>query len=110
VELASDVNVCSLVLAGLRLEEDARRGLIPGLAASSYSKDPVFLVADEILGMSIANYVAGTLGIFEYMRFDRAKPGVLKRLGPFVDDVMGALIASASSRMYSRALRERGRA
>jgi alpha-ribazole phosphatase CobZ len=110
VELASDVNVCSLVLAGLRLEEDARRGLIPGLAASSYSKDPVFLVADEVLGMSIANYAAGTLGVFEYMRFDRAKPGVLKRLGPFVDDIVGALIASASSRMYSRALRGRGRA
>jgi len=105
LELASDVNVCSLVLAGLRLDEDAKRGLIPGLAASSYSKDPVFLVADEVLGMSIANYAAGTLGLFEYMRFDRAKPGLLKRLGPFADDVIGALIASASSRMYSRALR-----
>lgn len=105
LELVSDVNVCSLVLAGLRLEEDAKRGLIPGLAASSYSKDPVFLVADEVLGMSIANYAAGTLGLLEYMRFDRAKPGLLKRLGPFADDVVGALIASASSRMYSRALR-----
>jgi alpha-ribazole phosphatase CobZ len=109
LELTSDVNVCSLVLAGLRLEEDARRGLIPGLAASSYSKDPVFLVADEALGMSIATYVAGTLGLFEYMRFDRAKPGVLKKLGPFVDDVIGALVASASSRVYSRALKARGR-
>jgi phosphatidylglycerophosphatase A len=39
--------------------------------------------------MSVANYAAGTLGIFEYMRFDRAKPGVLKKLGPFVDDVVG---------------------
>jgi len=109
LELASDVNVCSLVLAGLRLEEDARRGLIPGLAASSYSKDPVFLVADEVLGMSIANYAAGILGLLEYMRFDRAKPGVLKRLGPFVDDVVGALIAGASSRMYSRALKSNRR-
>ena len=105
LELVSDVNVCSLVLAGLRLDEDAKRGLIPGLAASSYSKDPVFLMADEVLGMSIANYAAGTLGLFEYMRFDRAKPGLLRRLGPFADDVVGALIASASSRMYSSALR-----
>jgi hypothetical protein len=40
LELANDVNVCSLVLAGLRLEEDAKRGLIPGLAASSYFKNP----------------------------------------------------------------------
>jgi len=106
LELTSDVNISSLVLAGLRLEEDAKRGLIPGLSPSSYSKDPVFLVADEILGMSIANYAAGTLGHFEYVRFDRAKPGIIGRLGPFTDDVIGALIASASSRMYSRAMRK----
>lgn len=104
-ELMNDVNICSLVIAGLRLEEDAKRGLIPGLTPSSYSKDPVFLIADEVLGMAIANYAAGTLGQFEYMRFDRAKPGILSKLGPFVDDVVGALIASASSRMYSRALK-----
>lgn len=106
IELMNDVNVCSLVIAGLRLEEDAKRALIPGLTPSSYSKDPVFLVADEILGMAIANYAAGTLGQFEYMRFDRVKPGIIGKLGPFMDDVIGALIASASSRMYSRALRE----
>ncbi|MHC1627613.1 MAG: bifunctional adenosylcobinamide hydrolase/alpha-ribazole phosphatase CbiS [Candidatus Nezhaarchaeales archaeon] len=105
LELISDVNISSLVLAGLRLEEDAKRGLIPGLSPSSYSKDPVFLVADEILGMSIANYAAGTLGHFEYVRFDKAKPGIIGKLGPFTDDVIGALIASASSRMYSRAMR-----
>lgn len=111
IELMSDVNVASLVLAGLRLDEDAKRSLIPGLSSLSYFKDPTFLVADEVLGMSIANYCAGTLGQFEYTRFDRAKPGILSRLSPFVDDVIGALVASASSRMYSRALRslkERG--
>ncbi len=105
LELISDVNVSSLVLAGLRLEEDAKRSLIPGLSPSSYSKDPVFLVADEVLGMSIANYAAGTLGHFEYVRFDKTKPGIIGKLGPFTDDVVGALIASASSRMYSRAMR-----
>ena len=105
MELMEDPNIASLVVAGLRLEEDGARGLIPGLPASSYAKDPVFLVADEVLGMAIANYAAGTLGHFEYVRFDKAKPGVIGRLGPFMDDVVGALVASASSRMYSRALR-----
>ncbi len=109
LELMSDVNIASLVLAGLRLEEDAKRGLIPGLNSSAYARDPVFLVADEVLGMAIANYAAGTLGQFEYVRFDKAKPGIIKRLGPFTDDVIGALIAGASSRMYSRAMREKGK-
>ncbi|MEM3522093.1 MAG: bifunctional adenosylcobinamide hydrolase/alpha-ribazole phosphatase CbiS [Candidatus Bathyarchaeia archaeon] len=100
----SDVNVASLIIAGLRLEEDGINGSIPGLDAKTFIKDPVFLVADEILGMAISNYIAGAKGIFEYARFDRLKPGLLKKLGPFMDDVIGGLIAGASSSMYSRIL------
>jgi alpha-ribazole phosphatase CobZ len=100
----SDVNVASLVIAGLRLEDDGKNGLIPGLNAKTFVKDPVFLVADEILGMAISNYIAGTKGIFEYARFDRLKPGLLRKLGPFMDDVIGGVIAGASSNMYSRML------
>lgn len=100
-EALSDVNVASLVLAGLRLEEDGEVGLIPGITLKAYRSDPVFLLADELLGMNIANYIAGSNGIFEFVRFDKRKPGILSRLGPFLDDVIGGLIAGASSKMYS---------
>jgi iron complex transport system ATP-binding protein len=110
LELMSDVNVCSLVLAGLRLEEDASRGLVPGLTASSYPKDPRLLAASGMLGMTIVNYVAGTLGRFEYMGIEGAGSGILRRLGPFAGGVVGALIAGASSRMYSRSLKLHERA
>jgi alpha-ribazole phosphatase CobZ len=100
----SDVNVASLVIAGLRLEDDGKNGLIPGLNAKAFAKDPIFLIADEILGMAISNYIAGAKGIFEYARFDRLKPGLLRKLGPFMDDVIGGVIAGASSNMYSRML------
>lgn len=100
----SDVNVALLVLAGIRLEEDGKNGLIPGTTKETFNMDPVFLLADEILGMNIANYVAGTKGIFEFVRFDKAKPGILKKLGPFLDDVIGGLIAGVSSNMYTRLL------
>jgi len=63
------------------------------------------LVADELLGMTIASYVAGARGIFEFIRFDQAKPGILKELGPIANDAIGGLIAGASSNMYTRALR-----
>jgi len=108
--LMSDVNVCSLALAGLRLEEDAGRGLVPGLTASSYPRDPALLAAGEMLSATIVNYAAGTLGQLEYMRLKGAKPSILKRLGPFAGGVVGALIASASARMHSRALKSRERA
>lgn len=105
-EALSDVNVASLVLAGLRLEEDGRIGLIPGMTSETYRSDPVSLLADELLGMNIANYIAGSCGIFEFVRFDRAKPGILRKLGPFLDDVIGGLIAGASSKMYSQLLKK----
>jgi len=63
------------------------------------------LVTDELLGMTIANYTAGVKGIFEFIRFDQAKPGILKKLGPISNDAIGGLIAGASSNMYTNALR-----
>ena len=107
-EALSDVNVASLVLAGLRLEEDGQVGLIPGITAETFQNDPVFLLADELLGMNIANYIAGSCGVFEFVRFDKAKPGILRKLGPFLDDVIGGLIAGASSKMYSQLCKKGG--
>lgn len=103
-EALSDVNVAALVMAGIRLNDDGNVGLIPGLTSEAYVSDPVYILADEILGMSIANYIAGSRGIFEFARFDKAKPGLLKNLKPFLDDVIGGLIAGASSKMYTKLL------
>ncbi len=64
------------------------------------------LVADELLGMTIANYIAGAKGIFEFVRFDQNKPGILSKLGPITNDAIGGLIAGCSSNMYSQAFRK----
>jgi phosphatidylglycerophosphatase A len=64
------------------------------------------LVTDELLGMTIANYIAGARGIFEFVRFDQAKPGILKKLGPITNDAIGGLVAGVSSNMYTRATNE----
>jgi len=101
----SDVNVSCMVVACYRAEEDAKVGLIPGLTRERFSGRPG-LVADELLGMTIANYVAGARGIFEFVRFDQNKPGILSKLGPITNDAVGGLIAGCSSNMYSQALRQ----
>lgn len=98
-----DPNVNSLVVAGFLLEEEGRRGSIPGLPREAFDKDPVLLVADEVLGMAIAEYIGGTRARFEYVRYDKKKPGILGRLGPFLDDTVCGLIAGATSRMYTGA-------
>lgn len=101
-EVLTDVNVSCLEVACFRAERDARDGLIPGLTKERFMGRPG-LVADELLGMTIADYIAGTRGIFEFVRFDKEKPGILKRLGPIENDAIGGLIAGISSNMYSRA-------
>ncbi len=103
----SDVNVSALVMAGLRLEEDGKRGLIPGISKREFERDPRWLVADEVLGMAIASYIAGSRGVFEYVRFDKAKPGILKRLGPIIDDIIAGLLGGISSNMYTHAMKRR---
>ena len=73
---------------------------------SSYEKDLSFIIADEVLGTSIATYISGSKGAFEFVRFDKRKPGILAKLGPFMDDVIGGLIGGVSSNMYSRGMAE----
>ncbi|MCL1971028.1 MAG: alpha-ribazole phosphatase CobZ [Candidatus Bathyarchaeota archaeon] len=100
----SDPNVATLITAAFHAQDDAEKGLIPGLSVEYFMGRPG-LVADELFGIAISSYIAGAKGMFEYVRFDQAKPGVLKRLGPLTNDPIGALIAGASSNMYSRAVK-----
>ena len=86
-----------------RAEEEAKKGRIPGLSKERFLGRPG-LVADELLGLMIADYIAGVRGIFEFIRFDQAKPGILKKLGPISNDAIGGLIAGVSSNMYTKAL------
>ncbi|NLX49667.1 MAG: phosphatidylglycerophosphatase A [Methanospirillum sp.] len=92
-----DPNVAALLVGALLLEEE----LVERRRASELGSDPVFLVADEILGMAVAEVIAGTYARFEFSRYDRAKPGILGTLGPFLDDAAAGLVAGCTSRLYS---------
>ncbi|MBW2975047.1 alpha-ribazole phosphatase CobZ [Candidatus Woesearchaeota archaeon] len=91
----NNINIQSLLWAGIMLQEKIEKEM-PELN----EKDPCNLVADEILGMNIANYINGTNAIFEFYRYDRKKPGILSKLDPFIDDIIGGLIAGIMSRIY----------
>ncbi len=103
-EMGSDVNVATLVVAAFRAQEDAEKGLIPGLTVERFMGRPG-LVADELIGMAIANYIGGSRAMFEFVRYDQAKPGILKKLPPLTNDAIGALVASAASNVYTLATR-----
>jgi alpha-ribazole phosphatase CobZ len=104
LDALSDVNVSTLEIAAFRAQEDAEAGLIPGLTQERFQGRPG-LVADELIGLAIATYIAGARGMFEFTRFDQAKPGILKKLGAITNDAIGGLVAGVSSNMYTRAFR-----
>src|SRR5574341_1448913 len=98
----SDPNLCILLYAGMLLEKEGEKGELPGMSKETFNKDLTYLIVDEVIGMSIAKYISGDKGIFEYVRFDKLKPGILSKLGPFMDDVIAGLIGGVSANMYSR--------
>src|SRR3989337_1518635 len=105
-----DPNLCILLYAGMLLEKAGEKGELPGMSKEIFNKDLTFLIVDEVIGMSIAKYISGDKGIFEYVRFDKLKPGILSKLGPFMDDVIAGLIGGASANMYSRGKHDGGKA
>jgi len=92
-----DPNVSSLLLGAILLEDE----LFCRRKDSEIADDPVFLLSDEIIGMAIAECIGGTYARFEFTRYDQKKPGILSKLGPFLDDAIAGLIAGCTSRLYS---------
>jgi alpha-ribazole phosphatase CobZ len=107
LDILKDVNVSTLIVAAFHAQEEAENGRIPGLSKERFLGRPG-LVADELIGIAIATYIGGSKGMFEFVRFDQAKPGILKKLPPLTNDAIGALVAGASSNVYTRALKSAG--
>lgn len=91
----NDINVLSLLWAGYLLHEKLEKEM-----PEINREDPVNLVVDEILGMCIANYIGGTNAIFNLKRYDEKKPGILSKLDPMLDDVVGGLIAGVMTKTF----------
>src|SRR4030042_3134041 len=108
LEILKDVNVSTLIVPPFHAQEEAENGRIPGLTVERFMGRPG-LVADELIGMAIATYIGGSKGMFEFVRFDQAKPGILKELPPLTNDAIGALVAGASSNVYTRAVKATGK-
>lgn len=85
------------------MEEEAKKGFVPGLTVERFTGRPG-LVIEELLEITIANYIAGARGFFEFIRFDQTEPGILKKLGPITNDAVGGLVARVSSNMYAESL------
>lgn len=99
--LSNDINVSSLIQAALSLDVLGGKGCICALPKDLFETDPIHLIADEMIGIQIAVYIAGTRGSFEFNRFDRYKPGIIGTAGPFTDDMLCGLVGGVMSSIYT---------
>jgi phosphatidylglycerophosphatase A len=101
--------VQNAILTGIQLDILAEEGKLLSPLQEMIEHDEGLYGCDEILALSIVN-VYGSIGLTNFGYVDKLKPGILKMLndknGPhkhtFLDDIVGAIAASASSRIAHR--------
>lgn len=89
---SKDPNIHFLISTSFYLEREKERFDLTG--------DPGRLIADELIGIDIAEYIGGKNALFNFSRYDREKPGILGELPPFLDDVVGGLIAGCMTKLF----------
>lgn len=98
--------VQNAILTGIQLDILAEKGLLEEPLQSIIAEDEGLYGIDEILAFAIVN-VYGSIGFTNYGYIDKQKPGILKKLNShidgevhtFLDDIVGAIAAAASSRL-----------
>lgn len=101
--------VQNAILTGIQMDILAEKGLLEEPLQSIIASDEGLYGVDEILAFSIVN-VYGSIGFTNYGYIDKLKPGILKHLNDkssgkchtFLDDIVGAIAAAASSRLAHR--------
>ncbi len=101
--------VQNAAMTGIQLDLLAENRKIEEPLLSILTRDEGLYGIDEILATAIIN-VYGSIGLTNYGYIDRIKPGVLGRLNnhqngqvhTFLDDIIGAVAASASARLAHR--------
>lgn len=101
--------VQNATMTGIQLDLLAEDKKIEEPLLSMLIQDEGLYGIDEILATAILN-VYGSIGLTNYGYIDRIKPGVLARLNnhqngqvhTFLDDIIGAIAASASARLAHR--------
>lgn len=108
--------VQNAVLTGIQLDMLAEEGKLFQPLQDMIKHDEGLYGVDEVLAFSIVN-VYGSIGFTNFGYIDKLKPGVLERLNDksdgqihtYLDDIVGAIAASASSRIAHRKQAERER-
>ncbi|RFA36981.1 phosphatidylglycerophosphatase A [Virgibacillus dokdonensis] len=98
--------VQNAILTGIQLDVLAEKKQLEQPLQRTIDTDESLYGVDEVIALSIVN-VYGSIGFTNYGYIDKQKPGILKKLNDkstgechtFLDDIVGAIAAAASSRL-----------
>ena len=98
--------VQNAIITGIQLDILAEKKLLMSPLQDIIEIDEGLYGVDEILALSIVN-VYGSIGLTNFGYIDKMKPGILAKLNKktpgvvhtFLDDIVGAIAAAASSRL-----------
>lgn len=98
--------VQNAILTGIQLDKLAEKKMLEEPLQTTIEIDEGLYGVDEIIAFSIVN-VYGSIGFTNYGFIDKQKPGILQKLNDkstgechtFLDDIVGAIAAAASSRL-----------
>jgi phosphatidylglycerophosphatase A len=101
--------VQNAILTGIQLDMLAEKGQLMAPLQEMVEHDEGLYGCDEVLALSIVN-VYGSIGFTNFGYIDKLKPGILQKLNDkhdkpchtFLDDIVGAVAAAASSRIAHR--------
>lgn len=102
--------VQNTLITGIELDMLSEKGMLSEPLQSIIRRDEGLYGVDEIIALSIVN-VYGSIGFTNFGYIDKVKPGILQYLNDkstgkvhtFLDDIVGAIAAAASSRLAHRA-------
>lgn len=101
------------ILTGIQLDVLAEQNKLESPLQETIETDESLYGVDEIIAFSIVN-VYGSIGFTNYGYIDKQKPGILEKLNDkstgechtFLDDIVGAIAAAASSRLAHSAVND----
>jgi len=98
--------VQNAIMTGIELDKLAEKNALENPLLQMVQRDEGLYGVDEVIALSIVN-IYGSIGFTNYGYIDKVKPGILGKLNDkstgechtFLDDIVGAIAASASSRL-----------
>ncbi|MGM9985720.1 MAG: phosphatidylglycerophosphatase A [Bacillaceae bacterium] len=110
VRVLAKREVQNAIITGIELDILAEKELISEPLLTMLKEDEGLYGIDEVVALSIVN-VYGSIGFTNFGYIDKQKPGILEKLNTkvpgvcntFLDDIVGAIAAAASSRLAHRA-------